>query len=176
MVGKFYSKPIFNADNRKWVIMLEVDNARIYDELKDADIDINIKKYRLKRSLNANAYFHVLVDKIAEKQGLNHTMVHNKMIAEYGYMDEDIKNIILDDEVPWEKLASIHLRPTTATKVLDNGKLYRVYIVMRGSHTYDTKEMSRLIQGTVDEAKELGIETMSPDEIERMMRTWQPQS
>ena len=36
---------------------------------------------------------------------------------------------------------------------------------MRGSHTYDSKEMSRLIDGTVSEAKELGIETMPLDEL-----------
>ena len=59
---------------------------------------------------------------------------------------------------------------------MDNGKLYRVYVVMRGSHTYDTKEMSRLIDGTVQEAKEHGIETLPPDELERMMSTWHPQS
>lgn len=43
---------------------------------------------------------------------------------------------------------------------------------MRGSHTYDTKEMSRLIDGTVEEAKELGIETLTPDQVERMKQAW----
>jgi hypothetical protein len=43
---------------------------------------------------------------------------------------------------------------------------------MRGSHTYDSREMSRLIDGTVSEAKELGIETLSPAELERMKQQW----
>ena len=43
---------------------------------------------------------------------------------------------------------------------------------MRGSHTFDSAEMSRLITATVDEAKELGIETMTPDEIARMNALW----
>ena len=81
--------------------------------------------------------------------------------------------VIMRDSIAWEKLDTIHLRPTTATRILDDGKLYRVYIVMRGSHTYDTKEMSTLIDGVVQEAKELGIETMTPDEIERMKAAWQ---
>lgn len=81
--------------------------------------------------------------------------------------------VIMRESIPWEKLDTIHLRPTTATRILDDGKLYRVYIVMRGSHTYDTKEMSTLIDGVVQEAKELGIETMTPDEIERMKAAWQ---
>jgi hypothetical protein len=55
---------------------------------------------------------------------------------------------------------------------MDNGKLYRVYIVMKGSHTYDTKQMSVLIDGTVGEAKDLGIETLPPHELERMKSQW----
>ena len=44
--------------------------------------------------------------------------------------------------------------------------------MMRGSHTYDTKEMSRLIDGAVFEAQALGIETLPPDELERMKQQW----
>ena len=174
MVGKFYNKPIC-TENRKWLVMFEVDDASCYDSLKDEELSIEIKKKRQKRSLNANAYFHVLVGKIAEKLQVSHTEIHNRMIAEYGVMDGDVSHIIMDDAIPWEKVETIHLRPTTATRVMDNGKLYRVYIVMRGSHTYDSLEMSHLIDGTVQEAKELGIEIMPPEELERMMNAWRPQ-
>jgi hypothetical protein len=44
--------------------------------------------------------------------------------------------------------------------------------LMRGSHTFNTKEMSRLIDGTIEEAKELGIETATPEQIRRMMAAW----
>lgn len=159
--------------NRKWQITLELEEEpTFYDRLKDKEISVEIKQYKEKRSLNANAYFHVLVDKIAGKQRLTHTEVHNRLIADYGFMDEQINNIILDDSIPWLRLETIHLRPTTATRVMDNGKLYRVYLVMRGSHTYDTAEMSRLIDGTVEEAKALDIETLTNDELERMKSLW----
>jgi hypothetical protein len=145
-----------------------------YDLYKylDRDLDIDIKIHREKRSLNANAYFHVLVDKIAEASGVSHNEIHNQLIADYGQMDEDVKSIILADEIPWQRLTNLHLRPTNHVDTLDNGKLYRVYIVMRGSHTYDTKEMARLIDGTVSEAKEMGIETLPPKELERMKQLW----
>lgn len=173
MKVKFYAKPYKDFKTRKWVMAFESDEEPVdYDRLKDKEIRLDLKEYREKRSLNANAYFHVLVGKIADVQGVSHSEIHNKLIADYGVMDEDIKNIILDDEIPYLRLDTIHLKPTTATKVLDNGRLYRVYIVMRGSHTYDSKEMSRLIDGTVHEAKELGIETMTPDELMRMKEQW----
>lgn len=146
---------------------------RILSE-SEPDKKWKLEEYREKRSLNANAYFHVLVEKIAEKMRLSHTEIHNRMIADYGYADQEVGAIILKDEIPWEKL-QIHLRPTTATRIMDNGKLYRVYHVMRGSHTYNTLEMSRLISGTVEEAKALDIETMPPNQLERMISAWESQ-
>lgn len=174
MRGRFATAPFRSWGYDKWQITLEVDEEpNLYEKLKDKELSIDIKQFREKRSLNANAYFHLLVDKIAKALRSSHTEVHNWLIAEYGVVDEQISNIILDDEIPWKKLDTIHLRPTTATRVMDNGRLYRVYLVMRGSHTYDTAEMSRLIDGTVEEAKGLGIETLTPDEIERMKSLWQ---
>lgn len=174
MIGKYHGLPYHDITIKKWLITFEVDEPPLeYDKHKDKVLTIEVKEKREKRSLSANAYFHVLVDKIAEVQNVSHVEIKNQLIARYGFMDEDIKNIIMDDEIPWEKVESMHLRPTTATKVMDNGKLYRVYIVMRGSHTYDTKEMARLIDGTVSEAKELEIPTMTEKELERMKQLWE---
>lgn len=172
MKGKWHGAPFRDFKTKKWFLTFEVDECPNYDDTKDKELDIQIKTYREKRSLNANAYFHVLVGKIAEVAGQSHTEVHNYLISEFGCMNSEVQNIIMDDDVPWMKLDTIHLRPTTHTRLMDNGKLYRIYLVMRGSHTYDTKEMSRLIDGTVSEAKELGIETLPPDELERMKTTW----
>ena len=176
MRAKWHGQPFRDFKAKKWFITLETDEEpRIYDKTKDKELNVEIKAYREKRSLNANAYFHVLVDKIAEALGESHAETHNKMIAQYGQADPEIKNIIMADKIPWEKLETIHLRPTTATRLMDNGELYRVYIVMRGSHTYDTKEMARLIDGTVYEAQSIGIETLTPEELERLKNQWESQ-
>lgn len=176
MKGQWHGAPFWDYKTKRWYITVETEEKpRIYDKTKDKDISIEIKAYRERRSLNANAYFHVLVDKIAEALGESHAETHNKMIALYGQADPEIKNIIMADRIPWEKLETIHLRPTTATRLMDNGELYRVYIVMRGSHTYDTKEMARLIDGTVYEAQSIGIETLTPEELERLKNQWESQ-
>lgn len=143
------------------------------EELAGCDaLDITAKRHREKRSLNANAYFHVLVTKIAGKTGESITERKNSLIAEYGQIDRDLGTVILLDSIEWRKIDSLHLRPTSAVRVLDNGRLYRVFYVMRGSHTYDTAEMSRLIDAAVEQAKELGIETLPPNELERMKKAW----
>ena len=65
------------------------------------------------------------------------------------------------------ELESIHCIPV---KYLDDATFYKIY---RGSHTYDSYEMSKLIEGTVADAKEQGIDTKTPDEIRRMVSAWQ---
>lgn len=138
----------------------------------NTEFECNIK--RNKRSLSANAYFHVLCQKVAEKTSQSLTEVKNQTISDYGQTDIDMGTIILRDDIDWRKIQGLHLHPTMATRVLDNGKLYRVYYVMRGSHTYDSKEMSRLIDGMVQEAKAVGVETMTPAELAQLIGRWKP--
>lgn len=142
------------------------------DRLSEKDIRLDARIWRERRSLTANAYFHVLKEKIAARLSISLTEIHNRLIAEYGIQDEDVPCLILRNDIDWTRLETIHLRPTSRTKILDDGQLYRAYRVMRGSHTYNTAEMARLIDGTVSEAKELGIETLPPEELERMKRAW----
>jgi hypothetical protein len=53
-----------------------------------------------------------------------------------------------------------------------NGVKFNCFIVFKETHTLDSKEMARLIDGTVQEAKQLGIETATPEEIARMKALW----
>lgn len=127
-----------------------------------------LKKHRVKRTLTQNAYYWTLVGKVAEAMGITNNEVHNQMIADYGYVDTDMKDIIMRDSIDWKKLDTLHVRPTAQIRVLGNGVLYRVFYVMRGSSTYNTKEMSRLVDGIIQEAQNLGIETLTPHELEQI--------
>ena len=64
--------------------------------------------------------------------------------------------------------ATFHLRPTSSVMEGNNGILYRVWVLMRGSSTYNTAEMRQLLDGLIDEAKQIGIETLPEEELERM--------
>lgn len=162
--------------SRRAVITFEVAaTPHDCERYMNKDLSIDFKQWREHRSLSANAYFYVLVGKIAERMHRTITYIHNLMIARYGQYEmsgDNVMLIIMQDDIDAMELTSLHLQQTTATRTLDDGKLYRVYRVMRGSHTYDTKEMARLIDGTVQEAKDLDIETMPPDQIARMEASW----
>lgn len=99
----------------------------------------------------------------------------NLLLQRYGQLaieNDSVVSFIIRDDIDVMEREEIHLRITDRVRTMDDGKLYRVYLLMRGSHTYNTYEMSKLIDGTVQEAKEQGIETATPDEIRRMKEQW----
>ena len=53
-----------------------------------------------------------------------------------------------------------------------NGKTFKHYKVYMGSSEMDTKQMSILIDGIVQEAKQLDIETMKPAELSKLKEEW----
>ena len=163
---------IIQTFEQKFRVTFEVDAV---DEINglEGDVSINVKKVRGNRSLNANAYFHLLVGKIAEKNHTSKAYAKNLLLARYG--QEEIINgeryiISALSSIPMAEREDIHVKAIGYG--FTNGKEFTHYCVLRGSHEYDSKEMSVLIDGTVEEAKELGIETMTPAEIERMKSLW----
>lgn len=160
----------------KVVISLTVnENVPEMANMKDKQLDIKLTQHREKRSLDANAYFHVLVDKIRGKTGYSFSRVKNELITSYGQIEYiDGQQVVIKTNIQPDQMAeqeTLHCKPVRVEMQGDREiTFYRVY---RGSHTYNTAEMSRLIDGTVQEAKDLGIETMTPAQIERTMSLWE---
>lgn len=170
-----------NWKSRLPEITLEVDaNAADLERLKGKKLTVELKEYRKKRSLDANSYYWVLVTKVADAIGQSMSWVHNDMLRKYGQIEtiegQAIYLVIPETEAA-EKAAyeaeTYHIKPTSQVKTGKDGKLYRTYMMLKGSHDYDTKEMSALINGLISEAKELGIETLTPAELERMMQAYE---
>lgn len=150
-------------------VMPEIESVR------GIDADIEIKKHREKRSLSSNAYFHVLVDKIRQALNISMAECKNNLISEYGQVQmlPDGEQMIYKTNAPEEYMKQLETIHTKCVKVTEeNGKNVYFYRVYRGSSTYNSEEMAKLIQGTVDEAKELGIETLTPAEIKAMNERW----
>lgn len=149
------------------------------DALRDIALRISLKKWREKRSLTANAYYWVLVQKIAESINQPQAVVHNILLRAYGVLDivdGDSMTVFVPDteEAANEVLRkeTYHLRPTS--KVIDGKKgRLRAYRIMLGSSYYDTKQFSTLLDGAIQECKEMGIETLPSDEIRRMMEDYE---
>lgn len=138
----------------------------LFDQENDTNWDI--REWKPERTRSQNSYFHVLVGKIAKVLKVSNTAVKNKLIADYGFYDADIGHVIVKDSLDYLEFEELHLKPSTRTQVMANGELYRVFYVMRGTHTYNTAEMTRILDATIEEAKQLGIETLPPEELQRM--------
>lgn len=156
--------------NRKQRITIEIDTdfREGFDALKGADIEVSIKKWRKKRSNDANAYFHVLVTAIAEARGISNDEVKQMLVVDYGSLARDEDGQIIGFKLPPSVDVSVIYPYTKLYKqIVENGKPFNCYLVYKRSSDMDTKEMSRLIDGAVHEAKELGIDTDTPEERAR---------
>lgn len=139
-----------------------------YDEVaKIEDLDIEIKKHREKRSLNANAYCWVLLQKLAEKLNTTKDEVYLEMLQRYGQFTHLVVKPNVVDKVKEEWRTCRELG-----EVIVNGKKGIQLQCYFGSSTYNTKEMATFIDGIISECKELGIETATPYELERMKSEW----
>ena len=178
MLGK-----IIDARQRDDITRITLDIYGDPGELTAGDVDISIKPHRNSRSLDANAYHYALCNRIAQKLSetnkdvVTTKEVHAQLMVDYGFFETDesgvAKWIVLEDG---KQAPDLYLYDTKHTVTLKkkSGKevVGRVYIIVRGSHTYDSTEMSVLIDGTIAEAKSLGIETITPAEKEKMMQAW----
>ena len=140
-------------------IMADVDKGKIYD--------CEIKQHREKRSKNANDYSWVLQDKIAKETGRSLSDIHKQMVLDYGVIETySIKKQAFDSAK----------RMFDYYEVLGESSVKGVEFVhvkaALGTHLYNTKEMSTFIDGVIQEAQQLGIETKTPEEIAKLISLW----
>lgn len=142
------------------------------EKLKDKELTIGLKRYRKKRTTDSNAFYWLLVGKLASHDRISRTEMHNRLLKEYGQesiIDGAFEWSVKPRDFKWERSEECHYKPTgKQVKLAKDGTLLDIYWVIRGSHTYNTEEMSILINGTIEECKERGIETMTPEELQRM--------
>mgnify|MGYP005756067497 CR=1 FL=1 len=144
-----------------------------FDAMKDVDVNVEIKKWREPRSKDANAYFHVLVNKIAEARSLGDDEVKRSLVVEYGAIAKDEDGNTLGAMLPVSANVDEFYPYTRCYKTMTmEGKEYSCYLFYKRTHTLDTKEMARLIDGAIFEAKALGIDTDTPEQLARYKEDW----
>ena len=138
-------------------------NQFLYKLDKDTVWDIKIDKHREKRSLEANAYSWVLQNEISNVLRLSKEEVHFQMLKDYGQRDY----ISAPASVNISNYYDYFEEKSTFKQ---NGKIFKSYVIYRGTHTYNSREMSIFIDGVVQEARNLGIETLEDREIEKLIK------
>ena len=156
--------------NRKPRITIELDSdfRNGYDALKDFDVEVSIKKWRARRSKDANAYFHVLVGQISMICGLTDEEVKRQLVKDHGvFKKDDDGNYIGLKQPPSVDIDQIYPYTVFYKQIEENGKLKNCYLIRKRTSEMDSAEMAHLIDKTIQEARDLGIDTDTPEEKAR---------
>lgn len=151
-------------------IVLETEgvNGDELDKLiKEKRLEIEIRKPHEKRTLTANAYFWVLVSQIAQKLKVDRWDQYLDQIRKYGQF---VDCAVINDAV--DALRTAYRYTEIMETGMMNGNPASVVRCYRGSSTYTVEEMGALIDGTVEDAKDLGIDTLPDDEIRHLISVW----
>ena len=140
------------------------------NDLADKELSVEIKPYRARRSLDANSYCWVLCQKLAEKLNSTKEDIYKEAIRKAGQFDYiAVTNSATEQFLKaWQSKGLGWYAEALESKIAGCKKIMVYY----GSSVYDSKEMSHLINYIVDECKEHGIETATPEELSRMMNEW----
>ena len=142
------------------------ETMSVYDEFnREEKLSFRISKFREKRSLNANAYAWKLLTEIGNILRSSKETVYLEMLKRYGQREV----VSVQAHIPIEGFIKYFEEIGESST---NGKLFKHYFVFKGSSEFDKREMSIFIDGIVDEAKALGIQTETPEQIAKMKSLW----
>ena len=161
----------------KTILTLEINERQaaetLYDELNQCEkCEISVKKWRGKRSNDANRYFWEMAGKLAAKTGIPVETIYREAVKNIGGNSDIVcvKAEVCDAlRKHWASMGLGWVSDVFPSKIPGCNNL----ILYAGSSTYNTEQMSRLIDLIVEECKTQGIETRPPDEIEAMMKYWE---
>lgn len=157
-----------------WLMLRVPSTAKaqsICEQYENGKYVAELKEHRKKRSMNANNYFWQLADQIAEKLGREKEELYLEYVKRVG----PFKDFTLsEDEAKTFRVAWSMLGTGWPTEQVDYSPSGREVVVRAyyGSSQYNTRQMSRLIDMAVEDAKDLGIEVLTPLELERMKEEW----
>lgn len=148
------------------------DFKLMVDELRDREkLTIEVKPYRARRSLDANAYCWVLIDRLAEKLCESKEVIYRQYITHIGGNSEIVcvKNHAVERLCSgWRRNGLGWQTETFDSKISGCTNVVLYY----GSSVYDSAQMARLLDLIIQDCKELGIPTETPDEIAKLKAMW----
>ena len=175
MTGQYHSVTLDYKTNKP-IISFSFNDKEILDHLDEytgVELDIEIKKHREKRSLDANAYFHVLVNKLSKVANLSDEETKIKMNLDYGTIARNIDGTKVGVEVPkGTDIKQFYPYAKWYGERQVGDLMFDKYLFYKPTHELDTKEMAQLIDGVVRECKQVGIETLPQEELNSLLKEW----
>ena len=171
MKGRLMDLTIGLTGKQRVTIEVDGDLRPEYDRLRESDVSVDLKKFRQKRSLDANAYCWTMLDKLAQTVGRGKTDLYRNYIRDVGGNSETVcvvNKAAQKLREGWEHNGLGWVTETIPSKLEGCTNVVLYY----GSSTYDTAQMSRLIDLIVQDCSALGIETLPPYKLAAMVEEW----
>lgn len=167
----------YDADGNLWLTfkipMTDRAKARGIERVMSEDAQqhgITFGKYKQKRSLDANAYYWVLCGKLAEVLNLPPKEIYRQHIRDIG----NYQTICMKQEAVQE-FAKLWCRDHEGRLIETKKSSLKgctTVLAYYGSSDFDTKQMSRLIDNCIQDCRSVGVETMTPAELDRLIGRW----
>lgn len=158
----------YSTKRQKITLSIAEDATEVYEKLKDCELDIEIKKYRSKRSLDANAMLWYCIGKMANALREDKWNIYLNLLRSYGQY-----TYIVVKEKAVRKMKECWRECEEVGEIIINGEKAIQLLCYYGSSTYDTKEFSILLDGTIQEMKNIGLQTPSSKEMRLALEKWE---
>ena len=155
------------------LVLNERDCLLSLEQLKDINLSIQVKKWRKKRSINANNYFWKLLSEYSEEKNVDTIEEYKERVKRLGIFrrfrieDKDKKTF----EIMWQDKGIAWFCEIADTEYIGDIE-FKIINAYYGSSSFNSKQMSRLINDLVEDCKEVGIETKPQAEIDSLLKEW----
>lgn len=137
-------------------------------DLENKDLDINVTPHRERRSLDANALMWHCIGEISKALTRDKWEIYLESLRKYGKY-----TYVLLDEKAVEAFKRLWRETEVVGEVDVNGRKAVQLLCYYGSSTYDTKEFSVLLDGIIEDMKDLGLNPPLPSDIKRSLEIWE---
>ena len=128
---------------------------------QDREKIFDIQEHKQKRSRSQNSYCWELITQIGNAVNKSKEEVYLDMLKHYGQREVVSMLSSINPNGYFKYYEEIG-------KGIVNNKEFTHYFIFKGSSEFNTKEMTIFIDGIIQECENLGISTLTPDEIARM--------
>lgn len=134
-------------------------------------LNVELNEWKKKRTLDANAYFHVLIQALANHYGTSMEEMKAIENLKYGTVARNVDGTKVGIKVPYgTDITQFYPYARKFGECIENDITFEKYLLYKETHNLDTKEMATLIDGVIQDCKEAGIETKLDVEIESLFK------
>lgn len=147
------------------------------EKYKDKNLDVEIKQHRDHRSLDANACLWACLSDLADALGFSNWNMYLMELKAYGQFTQirvwaealpELQRHWREIEIVGERETEVQTEDAAGYPMTELRKEYIVNCYY-GSHTYNTKEFSRLLSGVIEDMKAQGLDTPPSGDMKRML-------